>query len=72
MLFWLREGLGWGLIVLALYWLRVGINMVWNVETPQIIEASIIVFASVAVMRAGLFLIRLSTTARIALQHRIQ
>jgi hypothetical protein len=68
MFFWLREVAGWGLILLSLYWLRMGINFVWDLSSPQIIQASIIIFASLGVLRAGIFLLRLSTTTRLAMR----
>ena len=68
MFFWVREIVGWALILLALYWLRVGIQFIWDLESPQIIQASVIVFASLGVLRAGVFLVRLSTTSRLANQ----
>lgn len=68
MFFWIREIAGWLLILLALYWLRLGIQLIWDLESPQIIQASVIVVASTAVLRAGIYLIRLSTTSRLATQ----
>lgn len=69
MFFWIREIVGWSLLLLALYWLRLGIQLIWNLESPQIIQASVIVVASTAVLRAGIYLIRLSTTSRLATQY---
>lgn len=69
MFFWIREIAGWSLILLALYWLRLGIQLIWDLESPQIIQASVIVIASTAVLRAGIYLIRLSTTSRLATQY---
>ncbi|MCU0711840.1 MAG: hypothetical protein MUC43_07250 [Pirellula sp.] len=69
MFFWIREIAGWSLVLLALYWLRSGILLIWDLESPQIIQASVIVVASTAVLRAGIYLIRLSTTSRLATQY---
>ncbi|MCU0720128.1 MAG: hypothetical protein MUC83_10530 [Pirellula sp.] len=69
MFFWIREIAGWCLILLALYWLRLGIQLIWDLDSPQIIQASVIVIASTAVLRAGIYLIRLSTTSRLATQY---
>ncbi|MFN7292066.1 MAG: hypothetical protein ACK5YR_13125 [Pirellula sp.] len=69
MFFWIREIAGWSLVLLALYWLRSGIQLIWDLESPQIIQASVIVIASTAVLRAGIYLIRLSTTSRLATQY---
>lgn len=67
MFFWIREIAGWLLVVLSLYLLRTGLVYVSDLESPKIIEASIIMFAALGVLRAGILLIRISTTARIAL-----
>lgn len=68
MFFWIREIAGWSLIGLSLYWLRMGIEFIWDLDSPQIIQASVIVIAATAVLRAGIYLIRLSTTSRLATQ----
>lgn len=67
MFFWIREIAGWLLVLLSLYLLRIGLIYVSDLESPKIIEASILMFAALGVLRAGILLVRISTTARIAL-----
>ena len=65
MLFWIREIIGWLFVVLALYMISMGIE---HVTSTEIVEASVLVFAALGVMRLGLLLIRVSTAARICLR----
>jgi hypothetical protein len=64
-MFWLREIFGWILIVVSLIVLRIGLKFALNTEEPQIVEASLVLFAALGVMRSGILLIRISTAARI-------
>lgn len=64
MWFWIREIVGWILVLVALYLLRVGLVFVMDVENPGIVEAAILFFAALGVMRAGILLIRISAAAR--------
>lgn len=64
-MFWLREIAGWALIAIGLIVLRTGLAFAMNTEETQIVEASVVLFAAVAVMRIGVLLIRISTAARI-------
>lgn len=63
--YWFREIAGWGLVVIALFMMRVALDFALNIESPQVVEASIVVIGSTAVLRAGIALIRVSTAARI-------
>ena len=65
MMYWIREIAGWGLLLLSLYLLRIALQFAMNIEKPQIVEASVMVFLTLGVMRAGIALIRVSTAARI-------
>jgi len=65
MMFWLREIAGWGLVALSLVVLRLGLGFAMNTEEPKIVEASVVLFASLGFLRAGILLIRISTAARI-------
>ena len=56
MFFWFREFIGWALLAVALYLISIALQFV---ETRKVIEASVIVFASLTVMRAGILLIRM-------------
>ena len=62
---WLREIAGWLLVVLALVLIRQGLLFVMDLETPRIVEAAVVFFAGLGVLRAGVLLIRLSTAARL-------
>lgn len=63
MFFWIRELAGWSLLAAALYLIATALQFV---NDRQVIEASIVVFASLTVMRAGILLIRMNTVARIS------
>jgi len=65
MLFWIRELAGWGLIAVSLVLVRIGLNLAMNTQSPQIVEASVVMFAAMGVMRSGVLLIRMSTAARL-------
>ena len=67
MFFWVREIAGWGLILVSLYLLRVGLVFVSDLENPQIVQAAIVFIAAVGVMRCGVLLVRISAAARAAL-----
>jgi hypothetical protein len=68
MFFWIREIAGWLLVGLSLYLLRIGLIYVADVDAPKLIEASIVMLAAMGVLRAGILLVRLSTTSRLALK----
>ena len=65
MIFWIREIAGWALVAAALVVMRLGLNFALSSENPKIVEASVIIFASLGLLRAGILLIRISTAARI-------
>lgn len=60
-----REIAGWALVLFAAYLLRMGLIFVMDLQTPRIVEAAVVVFAGLGVLRAGIMLIRISTAARI-------
>ncbi len=64
-MFWLREIFGWALVAVSLVILKIGLNFAMNTEDKQIVEASVVLFAAMGVLRAGILLIRISTAARI-------
>ena len=64
-MFWLREVMGWALVAISLIVLRVGMNFAMNTTEPKIVEAYVVLFAAMGVLRAGILLIRISTAARI-------
>ncbi|MEQ1824564.1 MAG: hypothetical protein ABL921_01405 [Pirellula sp.] len=66
MFFWLREIGGWGLVIVALYLVRIGLGYVSDAQNPKIVEAAVIMLTAVGVLRAGVLLIRISTAARVA------
>lgn len=65
MIFWIREIAGWILVVAALVVMRTGLNFAMTSDSPRIIEASVIIFGALGLLRAGILLIRMSTAARI-------
>ena len=58
-MFWLREILGWALVAVSLVILRIGMNFAMNTTEPKIVEASVVLFAAMGVLRAGILLIRI-------------
>lgn len=66
MFFWLREFVGWALVVASLVIVRIALGMVMDIDSPKIFEAGVLVLASLGILRAGILLIRISTAARIA------
>jgi hypothetical protein len=65
MFFWIREFVGWGLIALAMIMVRFVFIFVSN---RQVVEAGVIGLILMAVLRAGILLIRISTAARVAMK----
>ena len=65
MFFWLREICGWLLVLLALWLIRDGVN---RVSATEIVEAAVVMFTALGVLRLGILLIRVSTAARICLK----
>ncbi len=65
MMFWIREIVGWLLLALALYLLRISLNFVMDLPEPKLVEGAIVAMAALGVLRASLYLIRLATAARI-------
>lgn len=68
MLFWIREVAGWLLVIFSLFLVWMGIGYISNVTAPRIVEAGVVMFTAMAIMRAGILLIRISTAARICLK----
>jgi hypothetical protein len=64
-MFWIREIAGWALVAFALLLVRTGLTFVTNMDTPRIVEAGVVMFAAMGVLKAGILLIRISTAARI-------
>ncbi|MDA1230505.1 MAG: hypothetical protein O2856_07010, partial [Planctomycetota bacterium] len=65
MMFWIREIAGWVLVAASLYVMHIGLDFALSSESPKIVEASVVIFASLGLLRAGILLIRISTAARI-------
>jgi hypothetical protein len=63
MLFWIRELAGWCLVLVALWVLSVALKYS---TTRQVVEAGVVGFIGLGVLRAGILLVRISTAARIA------
>lgn len=68
MLFWIREIAGWVLVLGSLWLVRMGLTFVSDPTTPRIVEASVVMFAALGLLRMGILLIRISTAARICLK----
>lgn len=63
MFFWIREILGWLLVVVAIGLLKIGVDYVSN---RQVVEAGVITMMALGTLRGGILLVRVSTAARIA------
>ncbi len=64
-MFWIREIAGWVLVLVSLYMLRLGLTFAMDLDSPRIVEAAVVVFAGLGVLRAGIMLVRISTAAHI-------
>lgn len=62
MLYWVREIAGWALLAGSLYLIYRATELV---NSRSVVEASVLVGASLIVMRCGMLLIRMATAARI-------
>jgi len=68
MLFWIREIAGWVLVLASLWLIRLGLTFVSDPTSPRIVEASVVMFAALGLLRMGILLIRISTAAKICLK----
>ena len=68
MLFWIREIVGWLLVLAALYLVRLGISFVSNPEEARVVEAGVVLLSAMGLLRAGILLVRVSTAARIVMK----
>ncbi len=59
-----REIAGWGLVLFGLYLIRMALGFV---DDRKVVEASVVVFAAMAVFRGGIQLVKVATAARICL-----
>ena len=64
-MFWIREIAGWALVIFALVLIQTGLGYLSNLDRPKVVEAGIVMLGALGVLRAGVFLIRISTAARI-------
>jgi len=67
MMFWMREILGWLLIVLGLYVFYIAMQMLLR-EGPRILEAPGFIAIGFFVFRGGLHLLKVSVAAQVCLQ----
>lgn len=65
MFFWIREILGWSLVIIALALLWVGVDYASDPKVPRIGEAGLCIFGALSVMKMGVLLVRISTAAKI-------
>lgn len=64
-MFWIREIAGWALVIFALVLIQTGLGYLSNLDRPKVVEAGVVMIGALGVLRAGIFLIRISTAARI-------
>ena len=65
MMIWVREIIGWVLVVVSLYVVYIGLGFAMDLESPKLVEAGILCFTGLGVLRAGTYLVRVATAARI-------
>ena len=63
MLSWIREIIGWILVVAAIVLVKLVLDYVSN---RQVVEGGVVAALSIGLLRSGILLIRMSTAARIA------
>ena len=68
MFFVIREAAGWFLVVAALYLIQLA--LLDYVQAGKVVEAGIVVMASMFVFKGGIHLIRVATAARICMHPR--
>lgn len=61
---WIREIAGWLLVLAALYLVRIALLFLLDLENPRIVEASVVTFGGLGILRAGIALIRISAASR--------
>ncbi|MCA9085518.1 MAG: hypothetical protein KDA81_15770 [Planctomycetaceae bacterium] len=71
MFFWIREIAGWLLVAVGLYLVRLVVTFVSDPAEARIVEAGVVMFCALGLMRAGILLIRVSTAARITLKDEV-
>ncbi len=64
-MFWIREIAGWALVIFALVLIQMGLGYLSNLNRPQVVEAGVVMLGALGLLRAGVFLIRIATAARI-------
>ncbi|MEZ6061430.1 MAG: hypothetical protein R3C19_13885 [Planctomycetaceae bacterium] len=64
MFLYIRETVGWLLVGSGLLLMVIAVFVALN---RQVVEAGVVVFAAMSVLKAGTLLVRVSTAARIAL-----
>jgi len=69
-MYWIREIAGWGLIVFAIFLIHTGLSYVTQFDRPKVVEATAIMFTGLGVLRSGVWLIRVSTAARLVRDER--
>jgi hypothetical protein len=67
MFFWIRETIGWALVIFAIVLVSMALRYVGN---RQVVEGGVVAATSVAILRTGVLLIRMSTAARLAREPR--
>jgi hypothetical protein len=65
MFYWIREMAGWVLVLFSLYILRASLVFLMDLQSPRIVEAAVLAFVGLGVLRAGIMLVRISTAARV-------
>jgi vacuolar-type H+-ATPase subunit I/STV1 len=70
--FWVREILGWLLVILGIYVFMVALAILLNppppAREPRILEAPAVVLIGFIIFRGGIHLLKVAVAARVAMQ----
>ena len=74
--FWVREILGWLMVILGIYIFGVALAILLNppapAREPRILEAPAVVLIGFVVFRGGIHLLKVAVAARVAMQAHAQ
>jgi len=69
--FWIREILGWVLVILGLYVFLVCLAVLLR-PNPSILEAPALVIIGIVVFRGGIHLLKVAVAARVCMQTHVE
>jgi len=69
--YWVREILGWLLVLLGLYVFAVTLAILLS-DRPSILEAPAIVVVGIVIFRGGIHLLKVAVAARVCMQAQVE